>query len=92
MATKITITPRDVVRTHLQAGVAARRRRLAQRASMRPIRTVCAWCAGYNKPTAVLVDVPIDHRGLSHGICQPCRATLRADSWVSQASSDAAAS
>jgi hypothetical protein len=91
MATKITITPRDVLRSHLQAGVAARRRRLAQRAALRPIRTVCAWCAGYNKPTAVLVDVPIDHRGLSHGICQSCRATLRADAWVARASSDAAA-
>jgi hypothetical protein len=34
-----------------------------------PIRTVCAWCK--DKET-VLVDVPLDVRGLSHGICKPC--------------------
>ena len=34
-----------------------------------PIRTVCAWCKG--KET-VIVDVPLDERGLSHGICKPC--------------------
>ena len=34
-----------------------------------PIRTVCAWCE--DKET-VLVDVPLDVRGLSHGICKPC--------------------
>ena len=42
--------------------------------AVRPIRTVCAWCAGHDRPTAVLVDVPIDDRGLSHGICSPCRS------------------
>ena len=33
------------------------------------IRTVCAWCK--DKET-VLIDVPLDERGLSHGICKPC--------------------
>ena len=76
MATKSTITPRDVVSSHMREGVLADQRRIAERAVMRPIRTVCAWCAGHNKPTAVLVDVPIDDRGLSHGICKSCRTKL----------------
>ena len=33
------------------------------------IRTVCAWC---KDEKTVLVDVPLDGRGLSHGICKPC--------------------
>jgi len=37
-----------------------------------PIRTVCAWCK--DKET-VLVDAPLDERGLSHGICKPCEKT-----------------
>lgn len=32
----------------------------------RRIRTLCAWCG------AVLVDVPMDARGISHGICEVC--------------------
>ena len=32
----------------------------------RPMRTVCSWCEG------VLVDVPEDERGVSHGICDAC--------------------
>ena len=43
---------------------------------LRPMRTVCAWCVNHDRPAAVLVDVPIDDRGISHGICAPCRATL----------------
>jgi hypothetical protein len=46
-------------------------------AFLNPIRTVCAWCAGQNRPAAVLVDVPIDDRGLSHGICAACLSRLR---------------
>jgi hypothetical protein len=66
MATKSTITPHDtLLSAHLHRGVVA------------PIRTVCAWCAGQNRPTAVLVDVPIDDRGLSHGICPSCMSRLR---------------
>jgi hypothetical protein len=30
------------------------------------IRTVCAWCL------AVIVDVPEDGHGVSHGICPKC--------------------
>jgi hypothetical protein len=45
-----------------------------------PIRTVCAWCATQNRPAAVLVDVPLDARGMSHGICPSCRSSLKADS------------
>ena len=45
-----------------------------------PIRTVCAWCAAQNRPAAVLVDVPLDARGVSHGICPSCRSMLCADS------------
>jgi hypothetical protein len=52
--------------------VVTERRRMIER----PIRTVCAWCAGHDRPATVLVDVPIDGRGLSHGICPPCRSTL----------------
>ena len=45
-----------------------------------PIRTVCAWCAVQNRPAAVLVDVPLDARGMSHGICPSCRSSLKSDS------------
>ena len=39
----------------------------------KPIRTVCGWCPMYGNPTEkVLVDVPEDERGLSHGICKEC--------------------
>jgi hypothetical protein len=79
MATKSTITFLELVGSHLHRGVLADRRRIAARAVMRPIRTVCAWCVGHNRPTAVLVDVPIDDRGLSHGICKSCRRKLRSD-------------
>jgi len=44
---------------------------------LRPMRTVCAWCVNHDRPAAVLVDVPIDERGLSHGICPACRASFR---------------
>ena len=47
-----------------------------------PIRTVCAWCAAQNRPAAVLVDVPLDARGVSHGICPSCRSMLKADSFA----------
>jgi hypothetical protein len=82
MATKSTITPRHVLHPHLHAAGAAPRRRLTARSVVRPIRTVCAWCEGQNRPTAVLVDVPIDDRGLSHGICSACRTSLRSESWA----------
>jgi hypothetical protein len=45
-----------------------------------PIRTVCAWCAVQNRPAAVLVDVPLDARGVSHGICPSCRSSLTSNS------------
>jgi hypothetical protein len=47
---------------------------------MIPIRTVCAWCSAQNRPAAVLVDVPLDARGVSHGICPSCRSMLKSDS------------
>ena len=72
MATKSTITPREFLGPHVHGGIVAKRRRITER----PIRTVCAWCAGHDRPAAVLVDVPIDDRGLSHGICSPCRSSL----------------
>lgn len=34
----------------------------------RPMRVICAWCQ------AVLVDVPEDERGTSHGMCDACYA------------------
>jgi hypothetical protein len=79
MAMKTTVTFLELPGSHLHRGVVGDRRRVAGRAAMRPIRTVCAWCAGHNRPTAVLVDVPIDDRGLSHGICKSCRTKLRSD-------------
>jgi len=39
----------------------------------REVRTVCAWCSSHGRPAAVLVDVPLDDRGLSHGICPACK-------------------
>jgi hypothetical protein len=54
--------------------------RAALRRQAIPIRTVCAWCATRNRPAAVLVDVPLDSRGMSHGICPSCRSSLKADS------------
>ena len=78
MATKSTITPHDtLLNAHLHRGVVAERTRMIDSLVTRPIRTVCAWCAGRNRPTAVLVDVPIDDRGLSHGICPSCMSRLR---------------
>jgi hypothetical protein len=53
---------------------------LRRQAMPLPIRTVCAWCAAQNRPAAVLVDVPLDARGVSHGICPSCRTVLKADS------------
>jgi hypothetical protein len=91
MATKSTITPREFLAPHVQGGVVAARRRITERPVMRPIRTVCAWCAGDDRPVAVLVDVPIDDRGLSHGICPACRTKLRSDSWAALGSSGASA-
>ncbi|MPZ20117.1 MAG: hypothetical protein GEV06_19700 [Luteitalea sp.] len=38
-----------------------------------PIRTLCAWCVANGRPQQVLVDRPLDARGLSHGICDDCR-------------------
>ena len=78
MATKSTIAPHDtLLNAHLHRGVVAERTRIVESLVTRPIRTVCAWCAGQNRPTAVLVDVPIDDRGLSHGICPSCMSRLR---------------
>ena len=78
MATKSTITPHDtLLNAHLHRGVVAERTRIIESLVTRPIRTVCAWCAGQNRPAAVLVDVPIDDRGLSHGICRSCMSRLR---------------
>lgn len=37
----------------------------------RKIRTVCAWCPPDKK--AVIVDIPEDGRGVSHGMCFACR-------------------
>jgi hypothetical protein len=91
MATKSTITPRGFLGPQLHGGVVAGRRRITERPVMRPIRTVCAWCAGDDRPVAVLVDVPIDDRGLSHGICPACRTKLRSDSWAARGSSGASA-
>jgi hypothetical protein len=91
MATKSTITPREFLGPHVHGGVVAERRRITGRPVERPMRTVCAWCAGHDRPAAVLVDVPIDDRGLSHGICLPCRTKLRSDSWAVRGSSDASA-
>jgi hypothetical protein len=83
MATKNTITPREtLLSAHLHLGVVTERRRLTNGLAARPIRTVCAWCASKGGPTAVLVDVPIDDRGLSHGICLSCRSKQRSDSWL----------
>ena len=80
MATKNTITPEEtLLSAHLHLGVVTARRRVTNGLAAGPIRTVCAWCDG---PTAVLVDVPIDDRGLSHGVCQSCRSKLRSDSWT----------
>jgi hypothetical protein len=53
---------------------------LRRQAMPPPIRTVCAWCAAQNRPAAVLVDVPLDARGISHGICRSCRTVLKSDS------------
>jgi len=78
MATKSTINPREFLSSHLHGGVLAERNRVSRRAAaVRPIRTVCAWCVGHDRPAAVLVDVPIDDRGLSHGICRACRSSFR---------------
>ena len=41
-----------------------------------PIRTVCCYCVGYGKAIAVIVDVPLDARGLSHGLCSACSALM----------------
>jgi hypothetical protein len=90
MATKSTITPREFLGPHVHGGVVARRR-ITERPAVRPIRTLCAWCAGHDRPAAVLVDVPIDDRGVSHGICAACRTTLRSDSWAVRGSSGASA-
>ena len=39
----------------------------------RAIRTVCGWCEAYGRtPAAVIVDAPLDARGLSHGVCADC--------------------
>lgn len=46
--------------------------------AIRPIRTVCAWCLEFGRPSAVLVDVPLDDRGLSHGLCPACAEALHA--------------
>ena len=90
MATKHTITPqRALHQSHFHGRVVARRTRIAAPPADRPMRTVCAWCVEHDRPAAVLVDVPIDDRGLSHGICPSCLALLRSDSWAVSGSSDA---
>jgi hypothetical protein len=66
-----------------------RRKRITAPPAERRMRTVCAWCVDHDRPAAVLVDVPVDDRGLSHGICQSCLALLRSDSWAVRESSDA---
>jgi hypothetical protein len=38
------------------------------------MRTLCAWCR------RVLVDVPEDARGVSHGICSGCVVVFAASS------------
>ena len=89
MASKHTIAPRGaLLESHLHRGVVARRKRVTASSAERPMRTVCAWCVEHDRPAAVLVDVPIDDRGLSHGICQSCLALLRSDSWAVGGSSD----
>jgi hypothetical protein len=40
--------------------------RLVNREYEKPIRTVCQYCR------AVLVDVPENGQGVSHGLCKPC--------------------
>ena len=65
----------------LHGEVVTDRARIIDGSAVRPIRTVCGWCANYDQPEAVLVDVPIDDRGLSHGICSACRTLLRSDAW-----------
>jgi hypothetical protein len=67
--------------SHLHGGVVVDRGRTIDDPPVRPIRTVCAWCASHDRPAAVLVDVPIDDRGLSHGICAACRTLLRSNTW-----------
>jgi hypothetical protein len=64
----------------------ARRARSERRVGgrTRPIRTVCAWCSIHDRPAAVLVDVPLDDRGLSHGICPSCRASWRSFGFVAR--------
>lgn len=37
----------------------------------RKIRTLCAWCPPDKK--TVIVDIPEDGRGVSHGMCFACR-------------------
>ena len=54
-------------------------RRISLRKAI-PIRTICAWCAFQDRPAAVLVDVPLDSRGMSHGICPSCRSNMKSDS------------
>lgn len=40
------------------------------------IRTVCAWCP--KEAPTVIVDHPLDDRGVSHGMCGRCRAQFLA--------------
>jgi hypothetical protein len=35
-----------------------------------PVRVICAWCKH------VMVDLPEDERGISHGICNACYAKV----------------
>ena len=42
-------------------------------AEPKPIRTVCGWCKMFGREPVVMVDVPLDHRGLSHGCCERCQ-------------------
>jgi hypothetical protein len=41
---------------------------------MAAVRTVCGWCPRDRQ--TVIVDVPADERGVSHGICPSCKAKL----------------
>ena len=73
---------------HLHGGVVAW---ADHRAS---IRTVCAWCAGHDRPAAVLVDVPIDDREsrLGSAACAPTCGPTRGPRIVGRVSDLALAS
>jgi hypothetical protein len=84
MKSKSTIAHRESRHSqYIRGGAPPVRGRMSAR-SARPIRTICSWCEVQGKPAAVLVDVPIDDRGISHGLCASCQSHLRSD-WVGAA-------